>query len=158
MSFPLLFAEFIVHVKTINASIQSFWNSTALTYTVLQHYACSTSPAHKDKHDRIYRSRVPYRVIGLEELVYSVVWGILLTECVGEETYRLSKEEMDRKTPKTPPVKMDIFYYRHRAVGGEDRAWGVALVITNRIRGRPQTQFVFVFIGSHASTDRVVLD
>ena len=34
---------------------------------------------------------------------------------------------------------------------------GVALVITNPIRGRPQTQFVFVFIGSHAS-NRVVLD
>ena len=118
MSFRLLFAEFIVHVKTINVSIQSFWNSTALTSTVLQHYACSMSPAHKDKHDRIYRSRVPYRFIGLEELVYSVVWGILLTECVGDETYRLSEEEVDRKTPKTPPVKMDIFYYRHRAGGG----------------------------------------
>ena len=103
MSFPLLFAEFIVHVNTINASSQSFWNSTALTSTVLQHYACSMSPAHSYKHDRVYRSRVPYTLIGLEELVYSAVWGILLTESVGEETCRLSEEEVDRKTPKTPP-------------------------------------------------------
>ena len=71
----------------------------------------------KDKHDRIYRSRLPYRFIGLEELVYSVVWGTLLTECVGEETCRLSEEEVDRKTTKTPPVKIVRFYNRYRAGG-----------------------------------------
>ena len=64
----------------------------------------------KDKQDRVYRSRVPYRFIGLGELVYSVVLGILLTECVGEEAYRLSEEEVDRKTPTTPPVKIVRFY------------------------------------------------
>ena len=84
----------------------------ALTYTVLQHYACSMSPAHKDKHDRIYRSRVPYRVIGLEELVYSVVWSILLSECVGEETCRLSEEEVDRKTPLTRGYTRKLFFHR----------------------------------------------
>ena len=63
----------------------------------------------KDKHDRVYRSRLPYRFIGLGELVYSVVWGTLLTECVGEETCRLSEEEVDRKTPTTPPVKIADF-------------------------------------------------
>ena len=115
MSFRLLFAAFIVHVKTFNASIQLFWNFTALTYTVLQHYACSMSPAHSDKHDRVCRSRVPYRFMGLGELVYSVVWGALLTERVGEETYRLCEEEVDRKTPKTPPVKIVRLYNRHRA-------------------------------------------
>ena len=41
--------------------------------------------------------------------------------------------------------------------GGRVGRGGVALLITNRIRGRPQTQFVLVFIGSHASI-RVVLD
>ena len=50
-----------------------------------------------------------YRFIGLGELVYSVVWGTLLTECVEEETCRLSEEEVDRKTPTTPPVKIADF-------------------------------------------------
>ena len=40
------------------------------------------------------------------EFVYSVGWGTLLTECVGGEICRLSEEEVDRKTPKTPPVKI----------------------------------------------------
>ena len=69
----------------------------------------------KHKHDRVYRSRLPYRFIGLGELVYSVVWGTLLTECVGEETCRLSEEEVDGKTPTTPPVKIVRFYDMCRA-------------------------------------------
>ena len=56
--------------------------------------------------DRVRRSRVPYIFIRLGELVYSVVWGTLLTECVWEKTCHLSEEEADRKTPKMPPVKI----------------------------------------------------
>ena len=110
MSFRLLFAAFIVHAKTFNALIHSFWNSTPLICPILQHYACSLSPAHsdvKDKHDRLRRSQVPYRIIGLGELVYSVFLGHTSHRmCTCRRGDLPPEQEVDRKTPKSPPVEI----------------------------------------------------
>ena len=64
--------------------------------------ACHRLIDRENKHDRVHRSRVPYRFVGRGELVYSVVWGTRVNECVGKEACRLSGEEVDRKTPKAP--------------------------------------------------------
>ena len=108
------FASFLLHFsscQTFNALMLSFWNSTALTCTVLQHMmlvACHSDV--KDKHDRLRRSQVSYRFIRLGELVYLVFWGTLLIECVGEETCRLNKRWTE-KHPKRHPWKLSVAKY-----------------------------------------------
>ena len=64
-------------------------------------------------NDHTFSCRVPHRFMCPAGVVYSFALGRFHTECVGEKTYCESKKEVDGKTPKTQPMKIDSWISWH---------------------------------------------
>ena len=121
MCFRLLFGRRCrAHGKYFNGLFTSICHKSSSPSSLLQRHVCAFSPTRssQDKShekDRSFFRRVPYGFLGLGGVFCSVVWGSLHAECVGEETCCENKNEVDGKTPKTPPSKIDSGVVRDKS-------------------------------------------